>query len=442
MNICIKVYIISLILSLAPVYQALSNDNSGPGEHPGDLNESEKLKNFIFRENIKTVKIHPEGWDLGYPVIDIRENIPLIFSFDDFSDESRNYTYTLFHCGSDWVPSDILQSDYLSGFTEAVINDYRFSRNTLRDYIHYTLKIPNEDMQPTLPGNYVLMVYEDYDREKPVITTRFYLVDHIVSIDGRAKRSEDMMHFNTGQEVDFNIRHENLRLDDPDKNIRVVVMQNSNDLTSITDLKPTFVQNDILIYEYEEENHFDGLSEFRYFDTKNLKYITDRIERVEFQRPYQHVYLLPDPVRSIGDYDFYEDINGRFFIKWDEGTDSSIDADYIMTHFSLPFDSPLPGADIYIYGGLTNWALQPEFRMEYNISSGAYELTSPLKQGLYNYFYVFVPENGKVDFTMFEGSHYETENDYLVFVYYQDFRKRYETLVGFKLFNTVEKSMF
>ena len=47
-----------------------------------------------------------------------------------------------------------------------------------------------------------------------------------------------------------------------------------------------------------------------------------------------------------------------------------------------------------------------------------------------------------MDFSMFEGSHYETENDYLVFVYYHDFRKRYETLVGFKLFNTVQKSMF
>ena len=34
---------------------------------------------------------------------------------------------------------------------------------------------------------------------------------------------------------------------------------------------------------------------------------------------------------------------------------------------------------------------------------------------------------------------FETENDYLVFVYYKDFRRRYETLVGFKILNTVER---
>ena len=404
------------------------------------LDENEKLGNFVFRENIKTVKIFPEGWELGYPVMDIRESIKLVFSFDDLANESKNYSYTIIHCGSDWIPSDILQTDYISGFTEAVINQYDFSRNTFRDFIHYTLHIPNEDMRPTLPGNYILKIYEDFDQSKPVITRKFYVVDYMVEIEGEAKRSEDMMHFNTGQEVDFNILHENLHLDDPDKNIRVVVKQNNSDLNSITDLKPTFVQNNVLIYNYEEENRFNGLSEFRDFDTKNLKYITERVDRVVFQRPYQHVYLLPDRVRSIDNYDFYEDLNGNFFIKWDEGNISDLDADYVMMHFNLPFDAPLPGADVYIYGGLSNWALQPELKMEYNLKTRAYELVCPLKQGLYNYQYVFVPENAPVDFTFFEGSHFETENDYLIFVYYQDFRKRYETLVGFKILNTIEKS--
>jgi hypothetical protein len=202
------------------------------------------------------------------------------------------------------------------------------------------------------------------------------------------------------------------------------------------------VQDNVLIYNYEEENRFPGLNEFRYFDTKNLKYITNTMDRIVFQRPYHHAYLLPEQNRFNEEYDFHEDINGKYFIKWDEGNDSRLDADYIMMHFRLPYDDPWPDASIYLCGRLSNWALQPELKMEYNIESRAYELTTPLKQGIYNYQYVFVPDTGPMDFVMFEGSHFETENDYLVFVYYKDFRKRYETLVGFKIFNTVDKSMF
>jgi len=405
-----------------------------------EIDQDEKFGNFVYKNTIKTVRLFPEGWELGYPVLDIRESIRLVFSFDDLSTESQSYSYTLIHCGSDWIPTDILQTDYIEGFTEAIINDYEFSRNTFRDFIHYKLYLPNEDMRPVLPGNYIIMVYEDFDRSKPVITSRFYIVDYRVEIEGEAKRTEDMMHFNSAQEVDFNIIHENLPLDDPDKNIRVCLSQNNSELNAITDLRPTFVQNNVLIYNYEEENRFPGLSEFRYFDTKNLKFITDRISRVEFQRPYQHVYLRPDEVRAIEKYDFYEDINGKYFIKWDEGIDSNTDADYVMMHFHLPFDAPLPGGDVYLYGGLSNWTLQPELKMEYNLNIRAYELVSPFKQGLYNYQYVFIPDNTPPDFTLFEGSHFETENDYLIFVYFKDFRERYESLVGFKILNSVDKS--
>jgi len=39
-----------------------------------------------------------------------------------------------------------------------------------------------------------------------------------------------------------------------------------------------------------------------------------------------------------------------------------------------------------------------------------------------------------------EGSSYETENDYLIFVYHTHMAERYERLVGFRIFNTLEKN--
>jgi hypothetical protein len=70
----------------------------------------------------------------------------------------------------------------------------------------------------------------------------------------------------------------------------------------------------------------------------------------------------------------------------------------------------------------------------WNFNTSAYELTLLLKQGYYNYQYVYVPQGAtSADHTNIEGSFWQTENDYLLFVYYSDFSARYDRLVGFRL---------
>ena len=41
--------------------------------------------------------------------------------------------------------------------------------------------------------------------------------------------------------------------------------------------------------------------------------------------------------------------------------------------------------------------------------------------------------------TRFEGSHYETENDYTVLIYYRNPRERYDRIVGVKTINTLNR---
>jgi len=63
-----------------------------------------------------------------------------------------------------------------------------------------------------------------------------------------------------------------------------------------------------------------------------------------------------------------------------------------------------------------------------------------LKQGYYNYEYVLVSERSPViDAFFFEGSHYETENDYIIYAYYRTNNSRYDRLVGYQIVNSVRK---
>jgi len=70
--------------------------------------------------------------------------------------------------------------------------------------------------------------------------------------------------------------------------------------------------------------------------------------------------------------------------------------------------------------------------MTYDPSRDYLEATVLLKQGLYDYCFAMAePKSGTADATIFEGSYYETVNEYAIFVYYHDSRIRYDRLLGY-----------
>ena len=70
--------------------------------------------------------------------------------------------------------------------------------------------------------------------------------------------------------------------------------------------------------------------------------------------------------------------------------------------------------------------------MKYDAASGCYVADLLLKQGAYNYMYLWVPDGTSVGQTSrIEGDHYETINEYLVMVYDRPMGERYDRLVGY-----------
>jgi hypothetical protein len=92
---------------------------------------SQIIKDSIYNENIKTVQIYKNGWELSYPVIILNSEDKLKLSFDDFNKDLKNYCYTLIHCNADWEPSDLSFSQFAEGFEQNQITDHLFSSNTL-----------------------------------------------------------------------------------------------------------------------------------------------------------------------------------------------------------------------------------------------------------------------------------------------------------------------
>ena len=398
-------------------------------------------ENAVYDENIKTVLMHRDGFELSNPVYEIGEATQLVLKFDDLSGEVKNYYYTIIHCDADWNESYIPQSDYLEGFAENPLDDYARSFNTSFDYINYRLFLPNDDVDFNYSGNYALVVYEDGNKENIVLSKRFYVVEPLVDVEGTVRRATLDAFRGENQEVDFTILHENLKIENPNEEVKVVIMQNNRWDNAIRDLKPLFIRDRSLVYDYNRENVFVAGNEFRYFDNRTNRVEGENVLSTDFHRPYFHKTLMTDEPRANKKFFAYEEMNGKYVVESQdrEVEDFDTECDYTFVHFSLPLESILLGGSMNVFGALSNWNANKSNEMTWNFDTSAYELTLLLKQGYYNYMYVYVPQGSAVaDHKNIEGSFWQTENDYQIFVYYHEMGSRYDRLVGYRQLNSMQ----
>lgn len=422
-------------VSLANSVDNTSAQNSSPQEIPQTAEVQIKYENAVYSKNIKTVQLHDAAFELSSPIIALGSSQQLKLSFDDLEGGLKNYHYTAIHCDANWEPSRLNQFEYLDGYMENNITDYQFSFNTLQKYTHYNLFFPNQNMRITKSGNYILKVYLDNNPNNAMITRRFMVAEEQINISAQSKQPSIIDDRNYKQEIDFIIHHQNYEIADPFGDLKIVMMQNDRVDNAIIGLKPVFVKNNELVYDYDRENVFTGGNEFRNFDIKSLRYQSEFIKDVRRDSLTNHVYLTTSEKRTFKRYYSDRDINGKYLVKIQEGRNSEIEADYTWVHFFLAMDNPVSGGEIYILGGLSDWSFKDEFKLKYNFKRFGYEAQIYLKQGYYNYQYVLLEDRQqKGDEAFIEGTHFETENDYTILAYHRSRGTNYDRLIGVKKF--------
>ena len=149
-----------------------------------------KISDQINDSSINTVQIYLKGWFLSYPIMRLNNNEILELHFDDLSDEINDFYYEIKLCNANWEISDVNSFEYIEGVEINRIDNYERSFNTFTPYIHYTLDIPNNDISIILPGNYVVIVYDSYEKEHIVFQKRFFVYNDIVSVVANASQAK------------------------------------------------------------------------------------------------------------------------------------------------------------------------------------------------------------------------------------------------------------
>jgi hypothetical protein len=394
--------------------------------------------NKTYDPNIQTVLLHERGDQLSDPVLVLGSGKRLQLSFDDMGDDAYIFRYTIIHCTSDWHTSDLEQIDYLEGYFEDEIQDYKFSLNAIPQYIHYNLTFPNENMNVKLSGNYIIKVYLDSpEPENVILTRRFFVVEPLARIEASIPYYPKKLEYTRlKQQIDLKIHTPDLFSAEPETRIIVNIRQNGRWDNMKKNLKPTSIMMNTLEYNYADGIVFDGGNEFRNFDMKSYYYQSPQIQRIISDENGYNVILHGDAPRKGKPYETLDDINGWRLIKARNNQQTAIEGEYAVVDFTL-FSKKIENADIYIMGQLNDWKMDEKNRMHFNPRTNRYYGSLFLKQGYYNYNYVVKKRGQNVgDVTIIEGDNWDTNNDYYVYVYYKERVPEYDRLVGYLKFGS------
>lgn len=395
----------------------------------------------VGAQKVHSVKLFRSGDQTSFPLIRLNSADVLELHFDDLDGDFKNYYYGFQLCNADWTPSMLTTFDYVRGFQNVRITNYRSSSLTTTRYTHYQAQLPDRSSAPTRSGNYLLKVFLNGDTSKTVFTRRFVVADTKASVVAQVQQPFNSSLFRTGQKLQIALNtDQRLQVMSP-SDLKVVILQNNNWTTSRILDRPTVFRGNFYEYTDEATTAFPALREFRWVDLRSLRLQSDRVQDIITQGQNLLVSVKPDASRAGLPYNYYRDINGAYTFEVLENNNPFWQSEYATVRFTYfpPENKPLQGSDLYLFGEMTNWAADTSALMQFNADRGAYEKLLQLKQGYYSYAYFTQPANrgSFPEFAQTEGNFWNAENTYTILVYFRPFGARADELIGTATVNSI-----
>jgi len=394
---------------------------------PSYINDNE-----VYQDYIQAVQFGVGDLTLSLPVIDLESQGKLNLEFDDTEGGYKPFLYRIVHCDKDWKNSQLEEIEYIYGFNDEEIEEFSYSTNAYSEYTHYQLSLPNDDLEWTISGNYILYIYDD-EIGVPILSRRFVVAENEVSIDIGVIQPKSVAKRKSHHELIVKVNYGGFVINSPNQEIFLYIMQNGNWNSAKSNIKHTYDRGDILFYDQFDYITFPALKGYRQFDTRTLKSRSEFVYAID-QNDYETNVLLDLGKRHYVYFRNDPDANGGFVLSNNDFLDADVSSEYVNVIFTLECDS-LPH-DVYITGALSGYRPSDKFKMEYDSERQIYHKMVSLKQGYYDYMYAMLTPEGLLDISYVEGDWFETENDYLAIIYYRSIAGEYDRVLGVRNINS------
>ena len=378
--------------------------------------------NSYAQVNIKSLRYYPYGDETSLPVLVMgNEKLTgLIIEFDLDTKFVPDLDIVFRFCDRNWKP---MNNVFLSNYGQSTAYNIEFSTlpaTILNAHYHYKGAFPDQKGYVTFPysGKYMFYVTDALDTSIVYASGQFYVVFPEIELNVELKKEllEDKTYYPLELGKIFNIT---TKFNIPDKlypgfvNCMEVVENHRINNPYIVDR--SFNTNTRQFY-WDGNRGFSFMvrdirpgNEYRQTDLRNTtKFPTGNVNvRAQF-----------DGI----EYPRFDKFGSRDLNGGEELTDFNNEyADFLNVTFSLRPADNFYGS-IFLTGAFNDWQVLPEYEMLN--TAGLYDKTIQLKRGIFDYQYVaadFI--NGQIqnqDWIQLEGNFWETENDYYIFIFYQD----------------------
>lgn len=386
---------------------------------------------------VKTVQVIAGDDFRRLPIIDLEGNVPLTISFDFLSEEQPWIDYTIVHCDAKWEKDNLSEMDYLEySYLPMHVEEINSSFNTFLQYYHYEINFPTAEIRPLISGNYAVLFHYQDEPDSLVAIACFMVSEGKAFVQANAGGNTDIDYLAIHQQLNMEITWQESKLPNlnPASELNILVRQNGRCDNQRWLQRPSRMDRNKVWYEHQRDLIFEAGNHWRRFEFTDERYPGLGVDHVRHHDRIYHAYLNRDKSRSTDSYRYDQDQHGRYLIHALHVDDEKIEAEYFLACFTLDAPQRLDAKGIYLVGDFTHQIQDSSTRMEYDFETGLYHKEILLKEGAYNYQYL-VPAAGEMQLTtaIIEGNHYETPNEYQIFVYYHPFGSRTDRLLGYGL---------
>jgi len=374
---------------------------------------------------VATVQLHAGTGENALPVLQLDRGVPLRLAFDVLSRNPRPLTVTFYHADRSWK-RDLMPAEYMARFQRDDILDYRPSRSTRVDYVHYEYTFPNSAIGFRLSGNYILRVHEQ-GREDDVLFERpFFVTEQAVALDVRMDNV-----LVAGRQYSSIQPVVRFRPQDPGTSVfdySVCFLRDALYDAMRCVERPSLETSPDLLFYLEPRESFTPLPVPFYLNLADAR-PGGRILRVDRQNAPWRIWVEPD-LAELGGSTMDPFLNGQARIQRAAGARPEADygAEYVSVRLRLvpPGNQPV-AAEVGVVGTFSGWQWDRAHLLSWNGQEGWYEGDILMKEGEHSYRYVSSSRGLQ---QALETGMPQLENLFTTLVYHSDIRTQSDRLIA------------
>jgi hypothetical protein len=339
-------------------------------------------------ERVHTVQLYRTGSESAPPVLALGSGQTLTLELDLLDEHSSGPLSVFFyHADRNWNRR-LLTVEYLQRFHSDIVQDYESSAATRVRYTHYTYRFPNNTIDFTRSGNFVVRVTEQGDERAVLLERGFFITEETAEVDlsvqsGLAAGLGGPM-FQPVARV-----RPPTGFESPIHEFNVCFARDGRfDITRCAE-EPTLLGMSLFQYFLPQERAFSPRGP-RYELDLSVLGAGPHIASVDLGTSPYRVLLNADDAR-FGEAFFDDALRAGQSIIRGAVRDASrpeIQAEYVETTFRfVPHARERVAGRVILTGSFNGWAIDPRYSLGWDEEENEYRGTFLIKQGKHAYTY-------------------------------------------------------